>query len=139
MRILKLLAAASLLAFTPACGGAEASADVQAAEAPAPVEEVRALVRQFGMGGGEKDVAGEQFYTLAQRAAPGLLEITRDPASSVDDLQSVLFIASVYVNDPAIFQALRTRAQDLPDRAERQELTALIDGLASTPGLPYPR
>jgi hypothetical protein len=43
------------------------------------------------------------------------------------------------VKDPQIFEALRTRAQALPDPQERELRLKLIQGLSTTPGLPYPR
>jgi hypothetical protein len=142
MPALKSLLPAVLALLMAACGDGNADAAKPGSMetgTPASGEEVAALVRQFGLGGGEKDVAGEAFYDLAQRAAPGLLEIARDPATSADDLESVLFIASVYVKDPQIFEALRTRAQALPDPEERELRLQLIQGLSTTPGLPYPR
>lgn len=141
MRILNVLAAASLLVFTPGCGGADAPAAEAGAtaQAQATPEEVRALVKQFGEGGGEKDVAGERFYDLAQRAVPGLVAVIGDRATPAYDLETILFIANVYVPDPAVYQALRTRIQSLPDRTERQELTRMMNALSGGPSLPYPR
>lgn len=142
MPALKSLAPAVLALLIAACGGGDSSAAKPGSMetgTPASREEVAALVRQFGLGGGDKDVAGEAFYNLAQRAAPGLLEIARDPATSPDDLDSVLLIASTYVKDPQILEALRTRAQALPDPEERELRLKLIQALSTTPGLPYPR
>lgn len=149
MRIPQIVVIAALLVLPFAsCRGADASAGTSeraaaardATSGPAaPTEEVRALVRQFGRGGGDKDVAGEAFYDLAQRAAPGLLEVVKDPATPAYDLASVVFIANVYVREPEIFQALRMRAPSVRDPEERRELTALIEGLSVAPGLPYPR
>ncbi|HEX6373844.1 MAG TPA: hypothetical protein VF006_33255 [Longimicrobium sp.] len=144
MRIPRFPAAALAVMFIlAACGG---GADASAAKpgsietgTPASREEVAALVQQFGLGGGEKDVAGEAFYDLAQRAAPGLLEIARDPSTRADELETVLFISSMYVKDPEIFAALRTRAQAIPDPEERELRLKLVDALSTTPGLPYPR
>jgi broad specificity phosphatase PhoE len=84
-------------------------------------------------------VAGEAFYHLAQRATPGLLEIVRDPATNEGYLEIVLLIASVYVKDPEILEALRTRAQALPDPEERKLRLEVIQSLSTTPGFPYPR
>jgi hypothetical protein len=142
MRLLRFFAKILVMFILAACGDGDASAAKPGSVANGPAasrEEVAALVQQFGLGGGEKDVAGEAFYDLAQRAAPALLEIARDPATSADDLESVLFIASVYVKDPQIFEVLRTRAQALPDPEERELRLQLIQGLSTTPGLLYPR
>jgi hypothetical protein len=137
MRIHRLLAAA-LLVVTTACGGADASAG-EAAGGTASTEQVRALVAQFALGGGDKDEAGAEFYDLAQRAVPGLVEMVNDPATDVGELGTILFIASIYVPDPAVLQALRARAGALPDRADREDLTKMMNALAGTPALPYPR
>lgn len=111
MRILRILATTlSVMLILASCQGSDASAvkvSVATPGAPASKDEIAALVQQFGLGGGEKDVAGEAFHNLAQRAAPGLLEIARDPATNVNDLETILFIASVYVPEPEIFQTLR--------------------------------
>lgn len=138
MRMHRLFAAA-LLVLAAACGAADASSGKSSAAGNASTEQVRALVAQFALGGGEKDVAGEQFYALAQRAVPGLVEMVNDPATGVGELGTILFIASIYVPDPAVMQALRARAQALPDPAERDDLTKMMNALAGTPSLPYPR
>ena len=129
MRAVKSFVPALLFVLVAACGGADASSARTAA--PAPTDEVRALVVQYGLGGGEKDVAGEAFYNLDRRAVPGLLEVARDPATSHDDLETIIFIASTYVPDPEIFDALRTRAQAMPDPADRELRIRLIDALSA--------
>lgn len=140
MRIHRRFYAAALLVVTAACGGADASAGRAAgAGGNASTEQVRALVAHFALGGGDKDEAGAEFYDLAQRAVPGLVEMVNDPATDVGELSTILFIASIYVPDPAVMQALRTRAQALPDRADREDLTKMMNALAGTPSLPYPR
>lgn len=142
MRIPKIITTTAALSIaTAACGGADAPAAETgaAAQAQATPEEVRALVKQFGMGGGDKDVAGERFYHLAQRAVPGLVAVIGDRATPSHELGTILFIANVYVPDSAVFQALRTRIQSLPDRAERQDLTRMMNALSGGPSLPYPR
>ena len=91
------------------------------------MEEVRALVAQYGQGGGDKDVAGERFHDLGPRAAPGLRQMVEDRATSIDDLQTILFITQVYVPDPELSAALRTRFASLPDREDREMLLGLMD------------
>ncbi|HEU4455511.1 MAG TPA: hypothetical protein VFR81_20780 [Longimicrobium sp.] len=100
------------------------------------MSEVRALVRQFGEGGDDKDVAGEAFYNLGDRASPALQEIVRDPATSLDELDSIIFISSMYVKSPELRAALRTRAGTLPDAEERAMRLELIDALESANGAP---
>jgi hypothetical protein len=100
--------------------------------AAASVPEVRALVQQFGEGGGDKDEAGEALYNLGDRARPALLEIVRDPATPLHELDSIIFITSLYVNSsPELIAALRTRAAAIPDAEERIVRLGLIDGMES--------
>jgi hypothetical protein len=139
VRTVRLVCLALLVLLTAACDGAGAPSARAAAGAPAATEEVRALVEQYGRGSGDKDEAGSAFYDLGPRAAPALLEIARDPATDEYALESIMFIASMYVREPEIFDALRTRAQALPDAAERDMRVRLIDGMRNAPGLPYPR
>ncbi len=139
MQIIRTIAAVLAAAVLASCGGADAAQDRAAAEA-APVEEVRALVEQFGLGGGDKDVAGEHFHELGPRAAPGLRQLIEDPATPIEDLHSILLIVQVYVADPELFAALRTRGESLPDPGEREMFVGLVDAMeASGASLPYPR
>lgn len=135
--MLKTLAAAVLLAAA-ACDAAKAPSPL--AGKPASTQEVRALVEQFGYGGGDKDVAGEHFYNLAQRAVPGLKEVIEDPETPMEDLQSAVFIVSLYVPEPALYEALRTRFQSLPAGQHREDNLRILAAL-ETEGvsLPYPR
>jgi hypothetical protein len=134
----RFVATVCVAAALSSCGGTDASQDGAVADA-ASVEEVRALVEQFGRGGGDKDVAGERFYELAQRAVPALRQIIEDPATSTYDLESILFIVSLNVPDPQLFAALRARAETVTDPQERQLRLGLIEAMEAAPSLPYPR
>lgn len=124
---LRMLSAAFLFA-AGACG----STAPEGKGGPASVPEVRALVRQFGEGGGDKDEAGEALYNLGDRARPALLEIVRDPATSLHELDNIILITSLYVkSSPELVAALRTRAAAIPDAEERIVRLGLIDGLES--------
>ena|SRR5688572_12878340 len=99
-RLGTLILASALLA---ACGGSDAnSGDAASAPAgrPIPVADVRAQVRQYGQGGAEKDMAGEQFHAWGAAAHPALGELIRDPSLEPWELDQLMMIVSVYAPAP---------------------------------------
>ncbi len=124
---LRVLSAALLFA-AGACG----STAPEGKGGPASVPEVRALVQRFGEGGGEKDDAGEALYNLGDRARPALVEIVRDPATPLHELDSIIILTDLYVkSSPELLAALRTRVAAVPDAEERMVRLGLIDGMES--------
>src|SRR5688572_33162126 len=59
------------------------------AAAAVSVDEVRERVRQYLLGGGEKDEAGARFYEWDKAAHPALAELARDPSLTDDELDEI--------------------------------------------------
>jgi hypothetical protein len=106
--------------------------------AAVPVEDVREQVRQFALGGAEKDEAGERFYEWGDAAHPALAELTRDPTLTDEELATMVMIVAVYAHTPELFAALRTRIAAMPDAEARDMRLGMLQELESVPGIPRP-
>jgi hypothetical protein len=113
-------------------------AEKGAATAAVSVDEVRERVRQYSLGGGDKDVAGEHFYEWGEAAHPALAELARDPSLTDDELDAMMMIVSVYAPAPELFDALRTRIAAMPDAEARDLRLGLLEQYRATPGLQRP-
>lgn len=140
-RALRAAVAASAVMAALAMGGCTSkSADSKAAAPQAvSVEEVREQVRQFGMGGAEKDAAGEQFYEWGEAAHPALIQLAHDPTLSDEEVDVLAFIAGVYAHTPPLFDALRERISAMPDPQARDMRLQLLAQYEATPGINKPR
>ena len=131
----RLFAAASLAALA-ACSSSKP--DAPPAAAPVPVEQVREQVRQFGMGGAEKDAAGEKFYEWGAAAHLALIQLARDPSVTDDEIDVIMFIAATNAHTPALFAALRERIGAMPDPGARDMRLGLLAQYEAMPAAATP-
>jgi hypothetical protein len=98
-----------------------------------PVEEVREQVRQFALGSGYKDAAGETFWEWGEAAHPALAELLRDPTLTQEELGTIMFIVATQAHTPELFAALRTRIEALPEGEERTMQLGLLQRYEAMP------
>ena len=122
-------------AFLALAACSSTKSDATPAAATVSVEEVREQVRQFGMGGGEKDAAGEKFYEWGAAAHPALIQLARDPSLTDEEADVMMFIAAVYAHTPPLFDALRERIDAMPDPEARATRLQLLEQYQAMPGV----
>ena len=127
-----------LVLAAAACTPSAENSEKGEAKNAVPVAEVRAQVQKFGMGGGEKDEAGEQFYNWGPAAYPALAELVRDPTVPQDELDTIMFIVATQAHTPELFAALRTRIEAMPDAEARDMRLRLLQQYEAMPSVTKP-
>ena len=133
-RPLRLGRIVALCVLAAACTS-KAADDKAGAKPAVSVEEVRARVNQYTLGGDEKDLAGEAFFNWGAAAHPALAELSRDPTLTDDEVTSMIMILAVYDHTPELFDALRAGISARPDNETRMMHLSLLDGLRNAPGV----
>lgn len=137
-RLLHLGRIAALCVLAAAACTSSAAGDKAGAKPAVSVEEVRAQVNQYTLGGDEKDQAGEAFYNWGTAAHPALAELSRDPTLTDDEVTSMIMILAVYDHTPALFEALHAGISARPDNETRTMHLGLLDAMKAVPGVPTP-
>lgn len=132
---MRLIAVLSFLAAA-ACGSSGGDAGKSGAANTVSVEAVREQVRQFNLGGGEKDAAGEKFFNWGAAAHPAMLELTRDPSLTEEELDGLMFIVATNAHTPELFDALRARISTIPDTEARSLRLGLLEEYRALPATP---
>jgi|GEM_PF-4112884 len=137
-RVPLLRTAVAFFLAAAACGPTAGGGEKDAVKNAVPVEEVREQVRQFALGGGEKDAAGEKFYEWGVAAHPALAQLVRDPTVTQEELDTIMFIVATQAHTPELFAALRTRFEAIPAGEERTMRLGLLRQYEAMPGISKP-